>query len=810
MDDDAEIVAEFLVESHENLDQLDRDLVELERTPDSRELLSSIFRTIHTIKGTSGFLAFNRLEALTHVGENLLSRLRDGKMTMTTATTGALLTMVDTVRALLEAIEHGAGDADPAVDVESVVAMLERVLAGEAEPEAAAPAAGPAPTEAAPLPGGEESTVPVTESVEDAPLPAAAALSGEPSTLPVAESVEHAPPTEAQFLTEEVAAVAAPEPPEAPPVAEPATRVAAPVVEQPAPVVPVAATPAPPAAPPAPVAAEPVLDAEPEEGRRGVVDSSVRVDVDLLDGLVQLVGELVLTRNQILQRTETADDVELVRASQRLDLVASELQESVMRTRMQPIGQVWSKMPRIVRDLALQLGREVELDMQGHETELDRSLLEALKGPLTHLVRNSLDHGIEPPADRVAQGKPAAGKLSLRAYHESGQVVVEITDDGKGIDPARIGDVAVSRGVVSREQLARMEPRAVLDLIFRPGFSTAETVTNVSGRGVGMDVVRTSIERIGGSVDMTSTVGAGTMMRIRIPLTLAIIPALVVGQGGERYAIPQANLVELVRLEGQDLRDNVETLAGAPVLRLRGRLLPLVSLSEALGGAKAAPEGLTIVVVQADEVRFGLCVEEVHDTQEIVVKPIGRQLKAIPMYAGATIMGDGRVALILDVAGIARDRVIGAAHAAEAEVAVGTVDARALLVLEVSQGRRAALPLTAVSRLEEFDLARIERSGGAEVVQYRDGILPLVRLAPAIGLAESPPTEDQISVVVHEDGAYRVGIVIDRVLDVVEEQVVPTEVGKRNGVLGSAVVQDRVTDLVDLDAVVRPVLAGVR
>ncbi|GAB2635426.1 hypothetical protein GCM10027270_25110 [Nocardioides ginkgobilobae] len=796
MDDDAEIVAEFLVESHENLDQLDRDLVELERTPDSRELLSSIFRTIHTIKGTSGFLAFNRLEALTHVGENLLSRLRDGKMTMTTATTGALLTMVDTVRALLEAIEHGTGDADPAVDVESVVAMLERVLAGEADGDAAPEPVAQTAAEAVEEPAAPVVAEPAAQVVEAVEAVEEVVEHVRPETL------EDAPAAEVQPVTEEVAAVAAPAPPQPvePVEPPPVVQEAAPAVEPPAPVVPT----------PAATAAEPAVDAEPEEGRRGVVDSSVRVDVDLLDGLVQLVGELVLTRNQILQRTETADDVELVRASQRLDLVASELQESVMRTRMQPIGQVWSKMPRIVRDLAHQLGREVDLDMQGHETELDRSLLEALKGPLTHLVRNSLDHGIEPPADRVAQGKPAAGKLSLRAYHESGQVVVEITDDGKGIDPAKIGDVAVSRGVVSREQLARMEPRAVLDLIFKPGFSTAETVTNVSGRGVGMDVVRTSIERIGGSVDMTSTVGAGTMMRIRIPLTLAIIPALVVGQGGERYAIPQANLVELVRLEGQDLRDNVETLAGAPVLRLRGRLLPLVSLSEALGGEKAAPDGLTIVVVQADEVRFGLCVEEVHDTQEIVVKPIGRQLKAIPMYAGATIMGDGRVALILDVAGIARDRVIGAAHAAEAEVAVGTVDARALLVLEVSQGRRAALPLTAVSRLEEFDLARIERSGGAEVVQYRDGILPLVRLAPAIGLAESPPTEDQISVVVHEDGSHRVGIVIDRVLDVVEEQVVPTEVGKRNGVLGSAVVQDRVTDLVDLDAVVRPLLAGVR
>ena len=738
MDEDAEIVAEFLVESHENLDQLDRDLVELEKAPGSRELLSSIFRTIHTIKGTSGFLAFGRLESLTHVGENLLSRLRDGKMEMGTASAEALLRMVDTVRALLDAIEHGAGDADPQVPVEEVVALLERVLAGDTEPAAEPVEAEPEPEPVAVVPAPEPTPEPVLEQAPE-PTP-------EPAPEPVLETApETAPET-----------------------------------------------------------------VEPEEARRGVVDSSVRVDVDLLDDLVQLVGELVLTRNQIMQRTDAASDVELVRAAQRLDLVASELQESVMRTRMQPIGQVWSKMPRIVRDLSHQLGREVDLEMTGHDTELDRTLLEALKGPLTHLVRNSLDHGIEPPAERDRAGKPTAGRLQLRAFHESGQVVVEIVDDGKGIDPDRIAATAVSRGVVTRDALARMEPREVLDLIFRPGFSTAETVTNVSGRGVGMDVVRTSIERIGGSVDLSSTVGVGTTMRIRIPLTLAIIPALVVGQHGERYAVPQANLVELVRLEGEDLRRSVEHLAGSPVLRLRGRLLPLVTLGAVLDIEAPSAEALTIVVVQADDVRFGLCVEEVHDTQEIVVKPIGRQLKQMPMYAGATIMGDGRVALILDVAGIARDQVLGASYDDSDDQPVGTVDSRALLVLDVGEGRRAALPLTAVSRLEEFDLSRVERSGGVEVVQYRDGILPLVRLAPAIGLVASPSTSDQVSVVVHEDGDRRVGIVIDRVLDVVDEQVVPTEVGRRAGVLGSAVVQERVTDLVDLEAVVRPVLAGAR
>jgi two-component system chemotaxis sensor kinase CheA len=694
VNEDAEIIAEFLVESHENLDQLDRDLVALERDPASRELLSSVFRTIHTIKGTSGFLAFTRLERLTHVGENLLARLRDGELRLDSHLAGHLLLMVDTVRGLLDRIEATGSDADPAVPAEGVAARLEAVLAGgPAEPVGA---------QVAPLVAADD---------------------------------------------------------------EPATP-----------------------------------EADPGAAARGVVDASVRVDVDLLDALVQLVGELVLTRNQILQRSEASSDVELVRASQRLDLVASELQESVMRTRMQPIGQVWAKMPRLVRDLAHQLGREVRLEVDGHETELDRSLLEALKGPLTHLVRNALDHGLEPPADRAAAGKPTTGVLTLRAFHESGQVVVEIVDDGRGMDPALIGQAALARGVVTAEELRRLEPRDVLALVFRPGFSTAATVTNVSGRGVGMDVVRTNIERIGGSVDLVSTPGRGTTCRIRIPLTLAIIPALVVGERGERYAIPQANLVELVRPDVANAEQSLEIIAGAPVLRLRGRLLPLVDLGETLGLAEDAAESVTVVVVQADETRFGLCVGEVHDTQEIVVKPIGRQLKSLEMYAGATIMGDGRVALILDVAGLAP----ATAMASYEPAAVAT--ARALLVLEVSAGRRAALPLASVARLEEFPVSALERSGPTEVVQYRDGILPLVRLAPLIGLEETPRRDQPISVVVHDGPAGPVGIVIDRVLDVVEEECEPTAVGRRPGVLGSAVVQARVTDLVDLEAVVAQVV----
>jgi two-component system chemotaxis sensor kinase CheA len=735
VDEDDEIVQEFLVESHENLDQLDRDLVELEKSPGSRELLSSVFRTIHTIKGTSGFLAFGRLESLTHVGENLLSRLREGELTMTPAIAGALLNMVDGVRALLAAIEQTGADVDESVDVDSMVALIKTCLDGDA--------AGPAP---------------------EAPA--------EPAPQPVAETA----PEPAVGIVPE-------------PVAEPAAE-AVPVLEE------------------RRSGADRRVDGEDRRDpdapeRRGVADSTVRVDVDLLDTLVRLVGELVLTRNQILQQADVTAHVDLVRASQRLNLVASELQETVMRTRMQPIGQVWAKIPRLVRDLGAQLGRTVKLEMEGQDTELDRSLLEAVRDPLTHLVRNSVDHGIEDAAVRLANGKPAEGTLSLRAYHESGQVVVEITDDGRGLDADRIGQVAVQRGVASPEALARMSPRDVFDLIFRPGFSTASAVTNVSGRGVGMDVVRTNIERIGGTVDLTSQAGQGTTVRVRIPLTLAIIPALIVGEGGERYAIPQANLVELVRLEPADLARDVEVLAGAPVLRLRGHLLPLVPLAGALGLDEEPRDAITVVVVQADDVRFGLSVEEVHDTQEIVVKPLGRQLKSIAMYAGATIMGDGRVALILDVAGIAHANGVTATPVrVEADTRTADSDLRSLLVLDVGGGRRAALPLGEVSRLEEFASDLIERTGPTEVVQYRDGILPLVHLASAIGLPVSDVVPELLSVIVHGDGPDRVGIVVDRVVDVVETAIVANRVGIRAGVLGSAVVQDRVTDLVDLDAVV--------
>ncbi len=726
MSGDDEIIQEFLVESYENLDQLDRDLVELEQQPGSRELLSSIFRTIHTIKGTSGFLALSRLESLTHVGENLLSKLRDGVLTMTPSTADALLRMIDVTRSLLAVVERTNSDEDDSIDIGPTVAAIQACLDG------------------------------------NAPEPVAAAAPIAPETQPViSEGKDHTEESQAEEI-------AVPEP-------------VAPVAE----------------------AAPAIIEEVTIDQGRSVADSTVRVDIDLLDTLVRLVGELVLTRNQILQQADNAADADLIRASQRLDLVASELQESVMRTRMQPIGNVWAKLPRVVRDLGAQLNKKVKLQLEGHETELDRSVLEAVKDPLTHIVRNSIDHGIESPEIREANGKPAEGTLSLRAFHESGQVVVEITDDGKGIDPDAVGQAAVRRGDITQDQLNRMDARERVNLIFRPGFSTAAQVTNVSGRGVGMDVVRTNIERIGGTVDINSRPGHGCTVRVRIPLTLAIIPALVVGECGERYAIPQANLVELVRIEGEDLR-NIETISGAPVLRLRGHLLPLVSMAGALGfDEDETAEAKTIVVLQSDDIRFGLAVTDVHDTQEIVVKPLGRQLKGLDLYAGATIMGDGRVSLILDVAGLAHANGVTAVDQSSVSDTRGAgQDITALLILDVGDDRRAALPLTEVSRLEEFPAASIERSGNTEVVQYRDGILPLVRLAEAIGVRVPPSENELVSVVVFDDGDSRVGIVVDRVVDVVETIISANEVGRRAGVLGSAVVQERVTDLVDLEAVV--------
>lgn len=740
-----EIVQEFLVESHENLDTLDGDLVALEQEPDSRELISRIFRTIHTIKGTSGFLAFGRLEGLTHAGESLLSRLRDGVQPVTPDTITTLLATLDGVRKLLAEIERTGVEGD--IDVSAIVEQINRQMAGESAPAAPAPAA-PKPAPAAPA-AAETPESPAPEVVEPEVVAPAATVSPEVAELP----------TEA------------PLPPWITDLDDSLDGGSGPGTENTA-------------------------------QRRSIADSAIRVDVDVLDSLMNLVGELVLVRNQLVRAADGSDDPVVVRTTQRLNLITSELQEGIMKTRMQPIEHVWSKLPRVARDISQSLGKQVNLVMHGKETELDRTLLEAVKDPLTHLVRNAIDHGIESPEDRIAAGKPAEGTLTLRAYHESGHVAVEISDDGAGIDTSRVAQTAINRGLITAAQAARMEPRELMSLVFQPGFSTARKVTNVSGRGVGMDVVKTNIENVGGTVDVESSLGQGTTWRLTIPLTLAIIQAITVESAGERYVVPQVAVLELVHVDNRSNR--IEYAAGAPVYRLRGRLLPLVSLDQTLGVDRGEGEGgRYVLVLQADGRRFGMLVDRVLNTEEVVVKALTNRFKEIGVYAGATILGDGKVALILDVASLARRSNLAtggaereSADATDAATLASTADR--LLVTNLGE-RRVAIPLDSVTRLEEFAVDRIERVMGQEVVQYRGQILPLVRLTHLIGTgAESAPAGDVVSAVVYTEGERSVAMIVDEIVDIVEDAAAARRDFNFEGLQGSAVIDKRVTELLDV------------
>lgn len=575
---------------------------------------------------------------------------------------------------------------------------------------------------------------------------------------------------------------------------------------------PSAGEPSPEAPPPGGAAADTAV-----ENGSALSDSAIRVDVTLLDKLMNLVGELVLARNQVLQHQMRNEDASLSATSQRLNLITTELQEGVMKTRMQPIGVVWNKLPRLVRDISCSLGKQIRLEMQGAATELDKTIIEAIKDPLTHLVRNCCDHGVECPAIRERRGKPATGRILLRAWHEGGLVMIEIRDDGAGLDPDALKRKAIAAGHLRLDQADRLSASEISQLVFLPGLSTAREITNVSGRGVGMDVVRCNIERIGGSVELNSRPGEGMCVRLKIPLTLAIIPGLVVtledrrsaprpgGAAGMVFVIPQVNLVELVRLEGEAAQANMHRIRNSRVYRLRGQLLPVVDLREALGLPEQGESAgvVSIVVVQAENRQFGLVVDGIQDTEEIVVKPLGKQLKGLNVYAGATIMGDGRVALILDVVGLGqRAAVLGSAErqtAAAIETA-STLDRQRLLVFSAGRFPRLAVPVSLVSRLEEFAPSNVEFAGGRSVVQYRGGILPLVPLAslldPDSTRASAP--DEPLEVIVIHDGDRGTGVVVERIIDIVEDEVTVRESASCTGLLGSAVVGGRLVDLLDL------------
>jgi two-component system chemotaxis sensor kinase CheA len=716
-----ELTREFLIESQEGLDRMERCLTDLEERPQDSDLLGEIFRAVHTIKGTTGFLGFKRLEKLAHAGENLLGLLRDGKLSANQPIITGLLQLMDGLRSILKTIENHnhEGSGDDAALIQQLhnlqhpeaVAIPLPVLAHTATAE----------TEAAEARSAE------THFTETAPTQSVSTLSSEPSTEPAK----------------------------------------------------------------APAAS----------------DTTLRVDVTLLNRMMNLVGELVLTRNQILQAT--AFDPNLTLLSRRLDVVTADLRESVMRARMQPVSNVFSKFPRIVRDLSHTLNRRVHLVLEGQQTELDKSLLEAIKDPLTHAVRNSLDHGIEPPEVRIAAGKDPEGTLKFRAYQESSYVIIEITDDGAGIRVERVRAKAIERGLITAERAMQLGERELLQLIFLPGFSTAEAVTNISGRGVGMDVVRANVEKIGGKVEIDSRPGKGTTLRLRIPLTLAIIPALIVRSLNQSFALPQGALSELVHVSPQDKTGHtaraIEWMDGTPLYRLRGKLLPLIffdrMLSPSLKHDRHMDRDNFIAVLDADGRRFGLVVDGLADPEEIVVKPLGAVLKSIGIYSGATVLGSGDLALILDPSAIAARA--GVPMGAEEEQPDAASDDEAFaaseyLLVEVA-GRRAAVALGNVLRIERISLSRIEYIGYRPVINFEGQILP-VEDAGGILVNAAHGRDAQVTIVVCRYGSRQVGIAVSHVLDVALGSEL-LEAGSCQPAAGVTLLENRVTGLIDLGAI---------
>lgn len=738
MDD---LLADFLTETNESLSELDVALVRLEQTPDDEKTLAQIFRLVHTIKGTCGFLNLPRLEHVAHAAENVLGRVRDKLLPVTPEIISVVLEGLDRIKLIVGALS--VDGIEPSGDDEPLISALNAACEGK---------------------------------------PIAVTPKSEPAAAP--KTVAEAAP---------------------PPPVEPAKAI----------------TP-PPAAPPTPEAQAPIRPVEPQvepASAEAASDSpmgaqTIRVGVDVLEGLMTLVSELVLTRNQLLQLARGQENSAFTVPLQRLSHITSDLQEGVMKTRMQPIGNAWNKLPRLVRDLSRELGKKIDLVMHGADTELDRQVLELIKDPLTHMVRNSADHGLESPQARRNVGKSETGRITLNAYHEGGHIIIEIADDGAGLPVDRIREKALSRGLATQAELDGMADTQILRFIFRAGFSTAAAITAVSGRGVGMDVVKTNIERIGGTIDLKSTIGQGTTFTIKIPLTLAIVSALIVEAGGERFAVPQISVVELVRARAlqEGSRDNgeptIERINDTPVLRLRDRLLPLVSLDALLqlrdgdvDAPNAADGAAYIIVTQVGSSLLGIIVDRVFDTEEIVVKPVAPILRHVSMFSGNTILGDGSVIMILDPNGIARATGVNSGtenrrietQSSETALARAQGDGKtAVLLFRVADQLR-AVPLSLVARLEDIARDKIEASSGSPVTQYRGRLMPLVPMSGAID-----PDKQQHSVLVFADGDRCMGLVVDEIVDVVEDKLTIELAGSAPGLLGSAVVAGRATDVVDI------------
>jgi two-component system chemotaxis sensor kinase CheA len=761
MDD---LLREFLTETSESLDTVDNQLVRFEQDPNNAKILDNIFRLVHTIKGTCGFLGLPRLEALAHAGETLMGKFRDG-MPVTAEAVTLILSSIDRIKEILSGLE--ATEAEPeGTDQDLIVKlheMVERGMAAMSAPVAAEPAAPVAAATA------EQGTL-VPQVLERQLRPGEVSL----------DELERAFRETATEIASPPAAPSAP-PSEPAPVPAAAPRAASPKAVKPA-------------------AKKAIVDPEASDGDR-VANQSIRVNVDTLEHLMTMVSELVLTRNQLLEISRRNDDTEFKVPLQRLSNVTAELQEGVMKTRMQPIGNAWQKLPRIVRDLSGELGKQIELEMHGADTELDRQVLDLIKDPLTHMVRNSADHGLETPAERAAAGKPEQGTIRLSAYHEGGHIIICIADNGRGLNTERIKAKAVSNGLVSEAEMEKMTEAQIHKFIFAPGFSTAAAVTSVSGRGVGMDVVRTNIDQIGGTIDVKSVAGEGSSVTIKIPLTLAIVSALIVEAAGDRFAIPQLAVVELVRARANS-EHRIERIKDTAVLRLRNKLLPLMHLKKLLkidDGSSSDPENGFIVVTQVGSQTFGIVVDGVFHTEEIVVKPMSTKLRHIDMFSGNTILGDGAVIMIIDPNGIAK--ALGTSVEASHEIADENAAMRAsaaeqltsLLVFRAGSSQPKAVPLGLVTRLEEIAADKIELSNGRHMVQYRDHLMPLVQMnGVSVGTSGAQP------ILVFADDGRSMGLVVDEIIDIVEERLNIEVTGQQEGILGSAVIKGQATEVIDV------------
>jgi len=755
MDD---LLREFLTETNESLDTVDNQLVRFEQDPNNAKILDNIFRLVHTIKGTCGFLGLPRLEALAHAAETLMGKFRDG-MPVTGEAVTLILSTIDRIKDILGQLE--ATEAEPeGVDRDLIDALEQMVEQGMAAMEA--PAAAPAPA-----------TVEISAPAQAAGTLVAQTLERElrPGEVSLDELERAFRETETEVASPSIA-----------PVEQPAPKAEAPKAAS------------------KPSAKKPVIENETTESDK-IANQSIRVNVDTLEHLMTMVSELVLTRNQLLEISRRNEDSEFKVPLQRLSNVTAELQEGVMKTRMQPIGNAWQKLPRIVRDLSSELGKQIELEMHGAETELDRQVLDLIKDPLTHMVRNSADHGLESTADRVAAGKPEQGTIRVSAYHEGGHIIICIADNGRGLNTERIKQKAVQNGLVTEADVEKMTEAQIHKFIFAPGFSTAAAITSVSGRGVGMDVVRTNIDQIGGTIDVKSVPGEGSSFTIKIPLTLAIVSALIVEAAGDRFAIPQLSVVELVRARSNS-DHRIERIKDTPVLRLRNKLLPLMHLKKLLkidDGASIDPENGFIVVTQVGSQTFGIVVDGVFHTEEIVVKPMSTKLRHIGMFSGNTILGDGAVIMIIDPNGIAQS--LGTAAASQSEISDESAAARtnsdgqltSLLVFRSGSSQPKAVPLALVTRLEEIAVEKIELSNGRHMVQYREQLMPLVEME-GVTIRESGVQP----ILVFADDGRAMGLVVDEIIDIVEEHLSIEVASSREGVLGSAVVKGQATEVIDV------------